>query len=330
MPFSARAELYDQLATMEAAGLSLQHSMSSLHLPGPGQKRLQAMRKMLACDVEFCTAGEDSGVFTALEGNLLRSAVSAGIQARIYRRLADCYAQRAERVGQLRSKLALPLLALIAALFIRPLPGLSNGVLNVARFTAQFLGSLAVVGAGVFLCIWVPRWLRMGSLDHANLTPARSWVDRNLPRVPLFGAMHIRRNLRDFFETLALMLDAGISMQDALPLALSLVTNSVLHGELAGIAPRIKQGDALSKAIFDMSFVDDSNLLSFVKTGETTSRLPEMLFKYAAEESAALEAFQQQLAVWVPRVIYGAIACWLAYGLLHGVWLNAKLPKNPA
>lgn len=329
MPFSARAELYDQLATMEAAGLTLQHSMSSLNLPGPGQKRLQAMRKMLACDVEFCTAGEDSGVFTTLEGNLLRSAVSAGIQARIYRRLADCYAQRAERAGLIKSKLSMPLLAVIAALFIRPLPGLINGALNVARFTGQFLGSLAVVGAGVFLCIWVPRWLRMESLDRTNPTPARVWVDRNLPRVPLFGAMHIRRNLRDFFETLALMLDAGISMPDVLPLALSTVTNSVLYEELAGIAPRIKQGDALSKAIFDMSFVDDSNLLSFIKTGEATSRLPEMLFKYVAEESGELEAFQRQLAVWVPRLMYGVIVCWLAYGLYHGFWLDAKLPKEP-
>src|ERR1035437_5855774 len=122
--------------------------MSSLHLPGSGQKRLQEMRKMLACDVDLCTAGADSGVFTTLEADLLRAAVSAGSQARIYRQLADYYAQRAEQAGLMRSKLALPLLALIAALFIRPLPGLMNGVLSVTRFTAQFLGSLAVVGAG--------------------------------------------------------------------------------------------------------------------------------------------------------------------------------------
>ena len=182
MAFAARAQLYDQLATMEAAGLTFQHSMSSLHLPGSGQKRLQEMRKMLACDVDLCTAGADSGVFTTLEADLLRAAVSAGSQARIYRQLADYYAQRAEQAGLMRSKLALPLLALIAALFIRPLPGLMNGVLSVTRFTAQFLGSLAVVGAGAFLCIWVPRWLRMGNLDSTIPTPARAWIDKNLDR----------------------------------------------------------------------------------------------------------------------------------------------------
>jgi general secretion pathway protein F len=177
---------------------------------------------------------------------------------------------------------------------------------------------VAVVGAIVFLCASVPRWLRMGSLDQASLTPARAWVDMNLPKLPLFGEMHIRHNLRDFFESLALMLDAGVPLIDALPYALSTVTNCLLHQELAEILPRIKQGDPLSKAIADLSFVNGSDLLSFVKTGEATARLPEMLFKYAAEESAALESFHRQVATWAPRLVYGVIAIWLGYGLLYG------------
>ncbi|CAN5459281.1 type II secretion system F family protein [soil metagenome] len=318
MPYAARAELFEQLATMESAKLTFEHMINSLHLPDGGRERLQAMRKMLDKKVELGNAGENSGVFTKFEADLVRAAVISGNKERVYRRLAEFCRGRAEQSGLWKTKLALPLLALVAALFIRPIPGLMNGVLSTSRYIGLVFSSFAVAGAGIFLAVAIPQWLRMGTLDYIHLTPARAWVDQTLLRVPVFGEMNLRKNLRDFFESLALMLDAGMALSEALQQAQFAVTNSTVYRELLTIAPRVRKGESLSKVLTDMSFAGDGELCSLVAHGEATARLPEVLLKYAAEETSAVDTIRQQIATWLPWILYAVIAGWLAYGMQYG------------
>jgi hypothetical protein len=44
-------------------------------------------------------------------------------------------------------------------------------------------------------------------------------LHRMLLLVPMFGPMQARRNIRDFFDSLGLLLEAGVPMLDALPIA---------------------------------------------------------------------------------------------------------------
>ena len=45
-------------------------------------------------------------------------------------------------------------------------------------------------------------------------------------------------------------------------------------------------------------------------------------------ETEAISALYQQLADWVPRVFYGLIMLWMAYGLLTGGGFMPKVPKD--
>ncbi len=50
-----------------------------------------------------------------------------------------------------------------------------------------------------------------------------------------------------------------------------------------------------------------------------------MLFRHANLESASIDNFQEQMASWLPRIIYGMVCLWMAYTLLTGA--NPAMPK---
>jgi general secretion pathway protein F len=67
-----------------------------------------------------------------------------------------------------------------------------------------------------------------------------------------------------------------------------------------------------------------------IHTGEESGTLPEMLFRYAAIETAAINNFYREAAAWLPRIVYALIAMWIAYGILSGAGVgpSADLLKN--
>ena len=309
---------------METAGLPVDKAFALLRASGAAQERLETMHKLLARGGELAFAGEKSGVFTRLEAKLIHVATSAGSPARTYQRLADYCTQRALQTATLKSRMALPFFVLVAALFIQPLPGLIGGTLSLAGYLIQSLRPLVVLGILVYVFLQLPDWLRNRSAQPSNNTS----FDALLLRVPLFGAMKVRRNARDFFESLALMLEAGMSMLDALPHALDTIENTAVKRDFATIQPRVEQGATLAQAISRLSYLGNAQVVAFVETGEASGTLPEMLARHAAMETSAINFIQQQVADWAPRVIYGLIMLWMAYGLLTGGGFMPNVPKD--
>ena len=96
----------------------------------------------------------------------------------------------------------------------------------------------------------------------ANAAKSTSVITPNaaspLLSLPVVGKLIVRQNARDFLESLALMLEAGISMLDALPLALDTIEEPSIKREFARIAPRVAAGATLSQAIADSAFLGDA------------------------------------------------------------------------
>ena len=324
LPYRVRAELYTQLAQMEIAGLPFDKAFSLLEVAISARPRLDAMKKLTARGIDPAKAGERSGLFTRLEARLIHAATSAGSPAGTYRRLADFYTQRAMQLASMKSRLMMPAVVLLLALFIQPLPALIGGSIGVGGYLLQILRPIIVLAA----LYYGGRWLWSTLLNHAANSP----LETILLRVPLLGPLAVRRNLRDFFESLALMLEAGISMLDALPAALDTVEVGAIKRALTQIAPRIEKGAALAGAITGLPYLTHENnaarLIQFVTTGEASGTLPEMLMRHTSMETDSINGFYQQLAAWAPRILYGLIMLWMAYGLLTGGGFMPKVPKD--
>ena len=314
-----RAELYTQLAQMEIAGLPFSKAFAILQLAS-ATSRVEAARKLTARGVDPAKAGERSGLFTLLESRLIAAALSAGSPAVMYRRLADLYTQRAMQLATMKSRMMMPAFVLLLALFIQPLPQLIGGSITVVGYLVLALRPLVVLA----LIFFGVRWLFAVMRDR----PAEAL----LLQVPLFGPLIVRRNVRDFIESLALMLEAGISMLDALPMALETIEFGPIRHDFAQIAVRIENGATLANSLKGLAFLNQNNngvrLVEFVTTGEASGTLPEMLLRHTNMETEAMNAFVQQLADWGPRIFYGLIMLWMAYGLLTGGGFMPKVPKE--
>ncbi len=318
-----RAELYTQLGTMETAGLPFDNALGLLRLPLTDQSRVQMMRNLLKKGIEPAFAGEKSGLFTSLEASFLHAAFSAGSPAATFHRLGKYYTQRALQMMAIKSRLTLPTFVLITAFFVQPLPKLITGSLNAGGYLVQCFGPLAALAGMVYLAVALPHWFRSGPL-----TQTRLWIDAQLLRIPLFGVIHARSNVRDFFESLALMLEAGMPILDALPKALNTIHNRVIKQAFAQIKPKIEQGSTLMQAIPDLTWIQDNQVIEHIRTGEASGTLPEMLFRYTAIETNSIHHFHQQVADWAPRLLYGLVMCWVAYGILSSRQLGLPVGQG--
>ncbi|MBI1890473.1 MAG: type II secretion system F family protein [Burkholderiales bacterium] len=322
-PFSwqIRADLFAQLAAMEKSGLPIIQAFGLLRLPPTHQSRVAMTKKWLERGNELSIAGQRSGLFTEMEANLIGAATSAGSPASIYKRLAEYYAQRAAQGRTVKTRLVLPAAVLIIGLFVQPLPALFGGTLSLGGYLFRILSPLVVIA---LLILFLKKLLTLNESAPSSTQSLAGLV----MTMPLFGKTLIRRNLRDYFESLALMLEAGMPILQALPKALNTIRLNAVKQAFSPIQSRIEQGSTLTQALADIPYIDQELALGLIHTGEASGKLPEMLFRYAAMETTAINDFDKQMAEWLPRLIYAAVAAWVAYGLLTGPGFGPRLPAD--
>ncbi|WP_394779041.1 type II secretion system F family protein [Undibacterium sp.] len=311
LALAVRSELFTHLAAMEKAGLPADKAYGLLKLPPAAQQRLDAARKLIVRGTDPASAGDRTGLFTPMEVSLLRAALAAGSPAPVYRRLAEAYAYKLKLQKAVKSRLMLPVFIMVLALFVQPLPRLITGTLSGAGYLKSCLQPLMVLGLLYFLLGQYRDWRQRG--DAGTL---RHRVDQALSGLPVFGKMHVRRNARDFFENLGMLLEAGLPMFEALPKATAGICNVMIRADYAEMLPAMQQGETLEQAASRLRYIGEPHIIGFIRTGEASGTLPEMLLRHSRGESEALDHFQQQLADWLPRIAYSAVAVWMAYGIL--------------
>ena len=314
LPLQVRADLFLQLSVMERSGLPPDKAFALLNLPVNLKDRVSVFRRLLAKGSDISSAGLKSGLFSDLETHILRAACSAGSPERTYHRLATRYAHQARQAALVRSRMTMPLVVLLIALAVQPLPALVAGSITASGYLLSIMRPFVALGGCVLLYRFVAQRLSVLT-DHPS--PVQVSLSSMLTRLPLFGVMVVRKNVRDFYENLALMLEAGMPMFDALPIAVNTVTLCTIRNDFARIQPMMERGSTLSGAIATLQFQGRYPAHSFVVTGEGSGSLPEMMLRFADGESEAVTRYQTQLADWLPRLFYAMVAGWMAYQILN-------------
>jgi type II secretory pathway component PulF len=321
LPFRVRAELFTQLAHLETAGLPPNQAFAMIKLGREAKPRIAAMRIQLTTST-LPVAGEQSGLFTHLEAQLVSAALAAGSPAKMYKRLADVYTKRAMQTTIVKSQLSLPAFVLLAVLFIAPFPGLIVGNYGFVGYFWAALRPLLVLAVIVYVLRW---YLKKQSRQY--LGPASGLLS-----LPIAGKLLIQRNNRDFFECLALLLEAGIPMLEALPIAVKTLTQASIRKDFARLLPSVKDGATLSQAMNKLRYLGEFDsrrrAIGFVQTGEASGTLPEMLHRHVANVTQKIEQTVAQLATWVPRLVYGLVVMWMVYSILSGPGVASRMPEG--
>lgn len=322
LDFAARGQLFSHLAAMEKAGVPVAQALLSVALPGRAGAALQTLRAQVAAGRDMASAGLHSGLLTPLDSSLLSAAQSSGCLAAVYRRLAERYSHRAQQVAAVKSRLLIPAAVLVLALFIQPLPALVGGQLSIVGYLWGVLGPLLLLGAlyGLGRGLYLRR-------QHAP-AGAASPFDGLLANVPILAPALLRRNLRDFFDSLGLMLEAGMPMLDALPKACAVIRHAPLRKRFSTVQLAVQHGQGLAQALASVDFPGQGLALGLIRTGEASGTLPASLLNYAGVETRKLDSLTEQLATWLPRLLYAGVMLWMAYGLLTGAGFGPRLPAD--
>jgi len=323
MKFAIRADLFSQLAAMEDAGLPFDKAVHILNLPRSEQPRLEATRTLIRRGVGIAEAGRRSGLFAPLEASLVRMATLSGSPARTYHLLADQCARRAARIKALKSRLAVPAVMVAAWIILGPVPDIVLGHLTLSGYLVKHLLPWIGVGVAAYVLLDVSH-RRQSSGPSSWRVP----LDGVLPHLPLLGSMEVRRNLRDFLDSLALMLEAGVPILEALPVALDTVRNQAVKSQLAQIKPRIEARATFAQAIAGLPLFGRAQSFELIRIGEASGALPRALSRYSAAETAAIDRFDDLVAEWIPRLAYTSTALLIGYGLIHGGGFMPSLPQD--
>ncbi|WP_297572071.1 type II secretion system F family protein [uncultured Deefgea sp.] len=318
LPHAVRADLFSQLAVLERAGLPTEHALTSLNLAPRYLPQLAAMRKALARGKTIAQAGVQAGLFNPLDAALIAASCHAGSPALLYSRLAEQSALIARLTQQVRAKLAMPALTLLLALLINPLPALIMGSLSLSGYALGVITPLLLI----YLMYRLGRLVLQSFECNTSATLVKA-----LLQTPLLGAWYLRSKQHDFIASLALLLHAGVSMFEAIPIAQSTLNCAYLQQQTQPLLRQLKRGQTLTAAFSAVPWLADPRLVAMVETGEASGTLPDMLQRVANQQSADLAHSATQLAAWLPRLIYVLIAGWIAWGILTS---GAMLPQVPA
>ena len=320
----SRAGLFAHLGAMERAGVPIDRALASLSLGVRHETAVKRLRQMVGNGRDLASSGQLSGVFTPLESALVRAAQEAGALAHIYEQLAQRYDEQARHAAELKSRLLLPAGVLLLALAVKPLPALVAGNLSAAGYLAAVL--LPVLWLSILLFGARALWRRW----QQRRTDQPGPFDDLLLAMPVLGSLQRRADMRNFCDSLGLLLEAGMPVLDALPRASSAVSNARLRRDFANLAPRVAAGQSLVRAFDGLSFPGKAMLIGVLNTGEATGRPGEALLRFARLQAQQLATNQQMLASWAPRLFYLAVAIWMAYGLLTGGGFFPALPAELA
>jgi len=306
------AQLFRQLAQLEAAGLPATRAFELVDVADRKLRvQLQGMQRQLHSGKSVAEAGFKLGVFDETQHTIIHAAEIGGQLGGAYRQLATHYERLAKRLKKIRSQLILPILVLIIALFVQPLPTLIVGQLTLGHYLAKTVGRLFVLAVISYSVLQLPRWFQRLGL--------KALWDKDVLKIPLLNKWLIKRQLNEFYFLLVLLLDAGLPFNQALSKAVSHIENTALRAQFATALKHSHSGASVANTLALVPIVSSATL-ALINTGEQSGTLAH--FNQIDAETIALQ--DDALAEWLPRIVYVFITAWMAYSIVGS---GAFMPK---
>jgi type IV pilus assembly protein PilC len=193
--------------------------------------------------------------------------------------------------------------------FEAQLPAVTRGLISVsgaARSAIPYLLGLLFVLAVAFL------WFRRSAEGRVR-------IDGLKLRVPWARTLFVESGVSLFSRTLGLLLEAGISLLQAIGIARNAVPNRALFRRTASCQDRIKNGQSLSETLSETGFFPPLSL-DMIRIGETSANLEGMLAEVADFYDARIRARVDTLVSLIEPVIIIFMGL-LAAAMLLAVYL---------
>jgi type II secretory pathway component PulF len=312
----ALAVFAKQLAGLINAGLPLMRALSIM-IEQTDDKALQAALVLAQADVQSGSSlssalARQPLAFPPLMVNLIRVGESGGFLGRSLASVAKTYAGEAQLRDKIRAATTYPVIVLVIAVvallamvtFVVPIfEGMFSGMggdlplptlilVAISDNMVWILPLLAVLVVGVG--IW---WLRAKDSDRV-----RAVVDPLKLRMPVFGPLATKIAVARFARSLAMMLDAGVPLLQALSVVGEAAHNSVVARAVRDIQDSVRQGRSFA-APLAASGVFPPMVAQMVSVGEESGTLAEMLASIADLYEGEVETATEQLTSTIEPIL---------------------------
>lgn len=308
---SQRAELYQQLSQLTAAGVGLPQAIEIQHRSPPARSfraPLASVTRRLTEGATFHEALQSTGRWLpAFDAALIQAGEQSGRLPACFTLLAAHYQRNAALLRKTISSLIYPALLLHMAVFIGPLPELVRSW-NLIAYLAKTVGVLIpLYGAVTFVIV---------AMQGQHGERWRSLVESILRRVPLLGKARRNLSLARLASALEALITAGVNIIEAWELAATASGSPALRRTVARWKPDLLSGVTPAEAVRNSSEFPElfANLYS---TGEVTGSLDDTLRRlhtlYQSEGERQLTA----VAEWTPKLIYFAVVIFVAWQVIR-------------
>ena len=320
---------------MLAAGLAANESLQLLAADAPQKRRamLSDMARRMAHGATLTEAMAHHGeVFPPAISSLVRAGEAGGSLEPLLKRLAD-KEEKSWRVREkLQTALVYPALLALAAMFavtfififvlpnfVHMLDGLAVELPLPTRLVLGIGSLFERHGVAVLAALFVfPLALRLLYRERR----LHFLADRLLLRLPLFGRLRLDLELMMLFDTLAVLMESGSALHEALAASEGVVQNRFLAALFSRTRREVERGGTLAAAL--AGSVVPPLVWELVRAGEHTGELAAMLEKaadfcrFAGEMRAErMEAMLEPLLVLFLGAVVGTVVLAVALPLLE-------------
>lgn len=297
-----KESIFNELHFLLGSGLDFSQSFLLLI----ESERDDSIKKLLAELYDAVVRGESlgyafeqSGRFTSLDCGVLRIGEETGRLDQALAFLAEYYGKRIAQRRIVYGAISYPLIILFTAIIVvvfmvlvivpmfeqvysrmgGELPAMTKWIISFSQAFPTYMIFCVLIVGGIGLL-----WKLWGHHDHVQKN-----VCSLLLRLPLIGGV-LNKNLQArFCRLLHLLSSSGVSLLYGINMLSEIITFYSYRMSFVQIACDLEQGLCLSDAIGKFSGLYERRLITLLRVGEQTGRLPEMLKREADTLTQELE-----------------------------------------
>lgn len=271
-------------------------------------------------------------VFSQLYVSLIQVGENTGQLDRVFLQLSEYLEQEVETRKRVKSAMRYPCFVLLAlavamvilniyviptfanmfAKFHAELPWSTKILLSTSAFFVNYWPYLLACLIAVFMAIKV--WL--GSASGAYF-----W-DKWKLRIPVIGSVIERSLLARFSRSFAMMLSAGVPLNNALYLIAYAVDNDYLQDKILAMRNGIESGETLLKTASSAGLFTPL-VLQMIAVGEETGQVDELLNESADFYEREVDYELKNMTAKIEPILITIVACMvlvLALGIFTPMW----------
>ena len=325
----SRLRFYTTVGLMSAAGIPIHKAVefvaATCEEPTLAEFCDKAVRRMDAGSTLSFVVKQFPGCFPLSTYRAMRAGEMSGTLPEALLALSRMEERRLVAQGRLRGALIYPAAILLVALVLIVAPALIFG--DMVKVLAELGVQLPVYTRAVLRVselagspwVWVV-CLLMGALFYQELTEERAnarfhrWLRLAWSKMPGFSHLVTIWSNIHFCQSLALLMEVGIPITEALPVSLTAADDPVMEKARDAVLADVRNGATLAEALQGSGLILPF-VAAFIQSGEEAGTLPENLRKAGAyldtqlqTETQTILDLLQPILLLVTGLIVGAVA----------------------